>query len=350
MTIGSILLNPVKCVIELFGSNHNRIYRGGFLAGMNLIDPQVFDPANIDSATAELNSKIDKELSALPPIYTFRPQDIRAARAAGNSIWGPIRHVAEAQDRMIAGPAGEISLRVIVPDKVQAVYLHMHGGGFMLGQADHFDELLNTIAQRCRAAVVSVDYRLAPENPYPAGPDDCEAAAVWLVDNCLAEFGSKKLFIGGESAGANLAALTLLRMRDRHGFSGFCGAVLTYGVYDLSMTPSARNWGERNLILTTNLIRWFNENYVPSGNYTKPDISPLYADLHGMPAALFTVGTLDPLIDDSLFMHMRWQAARNPSELAIYPGGIHAFDAFPIELARQANTRMTEFINGLAKE
>jgi acetyl esterase/lipase len=311
---------------------------------MNLIDPRVFDPANIDSETAKLNSKIEKELSALPPIYTFKPQDIRAARSAGNSIWGPIRHIAEAQDRIITGPAGEIRLRTFVPDEIQAVYLHLHGGGFMLGQADHFDEMLNALAQKCHVAVVSVDYRLAPENPYPAGPDDCEAAAVWLVENGPAEFGSKKLFIGGESAGANLAAVTLLRMRDRHGFSGFCGAVFTYGVYDLSMTPSARNWGERKLILTTNLIRWFNENYVPSGNYSDPDMSPLYADLRGMPAALFTVGTLDPLIDDSLFMHMRWLAAGNPAELAIYPGGIHAFDAFPIELARQANTRIREFI------
>jgi len=314
---------------------------------MNLIDPRVFDPANIDSETTELNLKIEKEMSALPPIYTFQPPDIRAARAAGHSIWGPIRHVAEAQDRMIAGPAGEIRLRVFVPDEVQAVYLHMHGGGFMLGQADHFDEPLYTAAQKCHMAVVSVDYRLAPENPYPAGPEDCEAAAVWLVEHCRAEFGSKKLFIGGESAGANLAAVTLLRMRDRHGFSGFSGAILTYGVYDMSMTPSARNWGERNLILTTKLIRWFNENYVPAGNFADPDISPLYADLHGLPPALFTVGTLDPLMDDSMFMHMRWLAAGNLSELAIYPGGIHAFDAFPIELARQANTRIKEFINGL---
>lgn len=317
---------------------------------MCLIDIQVFDPANVDSDTAQLNSRIEKELSALPPIYTFRPQDLRSARAAGNSIWGPIRHVDEAQDRVIAGPGGEIPLRVFVPDKLKAVYLHMHGGGFMLGRADHFDEALNSVAQECQVAVVSVDYRLAPENPYPAAPDDCEAAAVWLVKNCLTEFGSQKLIIGGESAGANLAAVTLLRMRDRHAFTGFAGAVLTYGAYDLSMTPSARNWGERNLILTTNLIRWFHDNYLPSGNNTDPDISPLYADLTGMPPALFTVGTLDPLIDDSLFMYMRWQAAGNPSELAIYPGGVHAFDAFPIEIACKAHARIREFVIGLTND
>jgi len=311
---------------------------------MSLIDIQIFDPANIDPETAQLNSRIEKELSALPPIYTFRPQDLRAARAAGNSIWGPIRHVDNAENRVIAGPGGEIPLRVFVPDTVKAVYLHMHGGGFMLGRANHFDEALNSVAQECQVAVVSVDYRLAPENPYPASPDDCEAAAVWLAQNCLTEFGTQKLIIGGESAGANLAAVTLLRMRDRHAFSGFAGAVLTYGAYDLSMTPSARNWGERNLILTTNLIRWFHDNYLPSGNHTDPDISPLYADLSGMPPALFTVGTLDPLLDDSLFMYMRWQAAGSPAELAVYPGGAHAFDAFPIELARKAKAWIREFV------
>jgi acetyl esterase/lipase len=308
------------------------------------IDPSVFDPAAISAETAELNFKVEKQLSAVPPAYTFQPREIRAARLAGHSIWGPIRHVDEARDRKIAGPAGELTLRVFVPQTVKAVYLHIHGGGFMLGRADHFDELLSTIAKKCQVAVVSVDYRLAPENPYPAGPDDCEAAAVWLVENCLAEFGTDKLFIGGESAGANLSAATLLRMRDQHGFTGFCGAVLTYGVYDLSMTPSARNWGERNLILTTRLIRWFNKNYIPSGNFQNPDISPLHADLGGMPPAFFTVGTLDPLIDDSLFMYMRWLTAGNSAELAIYPGGIHAFDAFPIEIAGQANARIREYI------
>jgi acetyl esterase/lipase len=139
-------------------------------------------------------------------------------------------------------------------------------------------------------------------------------------------------------------------MRDRHGFTGFCGAVLTYGAYDLSMTPCARNWGERKLILTTPLMRWFNENYVPSGNYTDPDISPLYADLSGMPPAFFTVGTLDPLIDDSLFMHTRWLAAGNPAELAIYSGGIHAFDAFPIELSGKANARIRTFIKRITND
>jgi acetyl esterase/lipase len=112
----------------------------------------------------------------------------------------------------------------------------------------------------------------------------------------------------------------------------------------MSMTPGVRRWGERYLILNTKIIEWFHENYVQGVNVFDPDISPFYADLSGLPPALFTIGTMDPLMEDSLFMHMRWLAAGNPSELAVYPGGIHTFNLFPIELARKANTRINDFI------
>jgi acetyl esterase/lipase len=313
-------------------------------------DRGLFDPETIDSETAAFNERVEKELSALPPTYTVRPELIRKAREEGKSIWGPIRRLDEAQNRVVPGPAGDVPIRVIIPDRVNGVYLHIHGGGFMLGRADQFDERIAEVAHGCDVAVVSVDYRLAPEDPYPAGPDDCEVAALWLAKNSESEFGSNRLVIGGESAGANLSAVTLLRMRDRHSFTGFAGANLIYGAYDLTMTPSVRRWGEKNLILTTKLIEWFHNNYVQGGKPADPDVSPLYADLSDMPPALFTIGTLDPLLDDSLFMHARWLAAGSRAELAIYPGGIHAFNAFPIELARRANTRIIDFIAEAIKE
>jgi acetyl esterase len=313
----------------------------------SMIDSKLFDSAAIDSETKDFNERIEKELEAMPPLYQFEPQVIRDARAAGYSVFGAIKHLDEAQDRMVPGPAGDIPIRVFIPDKAAGVYMHIHGGGFMLGTVDQHDELLFEICRTCQIAVVSVGYRLAPENPYPAGPDDCEAVAVWLAENSSAEFGTDRLVIGGESAGANLSVITLLRMRDRHDFRGFCGAALTYGAYDMSMTPSARRWGDKYLILNTKIIEWFNENYVQGGNVFDPDLSPLYADLSGLPPALFTIGTLDALIDDTLFMHMRWLASGNPAELAVYPGGIHAFNFFPIELANKANTRINDFIIGI---
>jgi acetyl esterase len=316
----------------------------------SIIDLTLFDPAAIDAETAAFNQRIEKELSAAPPLYRFEPQVIRDARAAGYSVFGPVKHLDEAQDRLVSGPAGDIPVRVFIPHKVAGVYLHIHGGGFMLGSADQQDEFLTEICKTCQVAVVSAGYRLAPENPYPAGPDDCEAVAVWLAKNCKAEFDTDRLVIGGESAGANLSVATLLRMRDRHGFRGFCAAVLTYGAFDMSMTPSVRRWGERYLILNTKIIEWFHENYVQGANVYDPDISPLYADLAAMPPALFTVGTLDPLIDDSLFMHARWLAAGNRAELAVYPGGIHAFNFFPTKLAQKANARVNDFIIGAVSD
>jgi acetyl esterase/lipase len=103
-----------------------------------------------------------------------------------------------------------------------------HGGGWVLGGADLQDPMLERIADNTGQAVVAVEYRLAPEHPYPAGPDDCEAAAVWLVQNGKKEFGTGVLTIGGESAGGHLTAVTILRMRDRHGYTGFRGANIVY--------------------------------------------------------------------------------------------------------------------------
>lgn len=320
------------------------------MSNLSTIDSKLFDPAAIDAETAAFNEHIEKELSATPPLYRFEPQVIRDARAAGYSVFGPVKYLDEARSRVVPGPGGDIPIRVFIPQKATGVYMHIHGGGFMLGGADQQDEYLAEISKACRVAVVSAGYRLAPENAYPAAPDDCEAVALWLAKNSRAEFGTDRLVIGGESAGANLSVVTLLRMRNRHGFRGFRAAALTYGGYDMSMTPSVRRWGERYLILNTKIIKWFHENYVQGANVFDPDISPLYADLSGMPPALFTIGTLDPLMDDSLFMHARWLAAGNRSELAVYPGGIHVFNFFPIKLAEKANTRINDFIIGAVSD
>ncbi len=198
---------------------------------------------------------------------------------------------------------------------------------------------LQRLARETGLSVVSVNYRLAPENPYPAGPDDCEAAALWLIgeegDAALAAPGPRA--IGGDSAGAQLAAATLLRLRDRHGITGvFSAAVLQYGCFDLSMTPSQRLWGERNLVLSGPIIAWFADQFLPAHDHERrrdPDISPLFAELSGMPPAIFTIGTLDPLLDDTLFMESRWRNAGHATELRIWPEAPHGFVSLPMSVA-----------------
>jgi acetyl esterase len=315
------------------------------------MNPSVFDPQAVDPQTAEFNKKLEELLATMPRAYLRTPEEVREDRESGNSWMGPIKRLDEGQDRVVRGLGRDVPIRVFVPDEVHGVYLHMHGGGFVLCHPDHFDEALAATARNCKVAVVSADYRLAPENPYPAAADDCETVAVWLTENAKPEFGTERLIIGGESAGANLSAVTLIRMRDRHGFTGFLGANLVYGCYDISMTPSQRNWGERDLIISTRMIEWFNDHYVPQKEIrTDPDVSPLYADLSNLPPALFTVGTLDPLLDDSLFMHARWLAGGNPSELAVYPGGTHVFNMFPTKIAGEANKKIFHFIAKTAEE
>jgi len=304
-----------------------------------------FAPESIAAETTQFNHNLEEMLATVPSVIDVPPEATRQAREAGQGIFGPLVRLDElAQTRAIEGSAGPIPLRIFTPETIDGVLLHIHGGGWVIGGAHHQDPYLWELATQANLAVVSVEYRLAPEHPYPAGPDDCETAALWLVHNAAQEFGTKRLLIGGESAGAHLSTVTLLRMRDRHGYTGFRGANLVYGVYDLTMTPSAYAWGERYLILSGPIMRWFADHFVPAERRRQPDVSPLYADLAGLPPALFTVGTLDPLRDDSLFMHQRWLAANNEAELAVYPGGVHAFNMMPLEIARQANARMAEFL------
>jgi acetyl esterase/lipase len=310
---------------------------------------ELFPPQSIDKETLEFIEGMRAILSAAPYIYDMEPEEIRKTEEAGLGLFNVDPHP-RVIERKIPGRAGEIPIRICCPDEVKAVYLSFHGGGFMLGRAYFQDQALVKLAEHCKVATISVDYRLAPENPYPAGPDDCEAAAVWLVENIEKEFGTNRILIGGESAGACLALVTLLRMRDRHGYTGFLGANLVYGCFDASLTPSTRNFGEaKGHILTTKTMEWFFSNYAKGKDLKNPDVSPLYADLSHLPPALFTIGTLDPLLDDSLLLHSRWLAGGNKAELEIYPGGIHAFNAFPIGIATQANNRIAAFIRQILK-
>ena len=319
-----------------------------------MVDPALFTAASIDPITAAAAEKIEAFLKTVPTIMQVGVDVARAARLSGQSFLGPIVHVPHAETVEIAGPAAAIPLRVIRAKNPRGIYLHMHGGGWCFGAHDQQDELLDGIVKATGLTAISIGYRLTPEHPYPAAPDDCEAAALWTIANAENEFGAPVHAIGGESAGAHLSAVTLLRLRDRHGLTPFKAANLCYGGYDLNLTPSVRNWGDRNLILSTPILAVYVDWLAPDGtDRSDPDVSPLNADLTGLPPALFTIGTLDPLMDDSLFMAARWNAAGNVGEVAVYAGGVHGFNAlnaFPSPLVKAANDRIAAFINATLGE
>ncbi|MDQ0746060.1 acetyl esterase [Streptomyces africanus] len=285
--------------------------------------------------------------AASRPVRAQAPSAATLALLRRNRLGGdtpPVR-LPHGQDRVMDGG---VKVRVFVPDRVDGVYLHFHGGGWVFGSADGQDERLWRLAEQTRLAVVSVDYRLAPEHPFPAGPDDCEAAARWLVEHAPSEFGTERLLIGGESAGAHLGVLTLLRLRDRHGITGaFRAAHLLFGPYDLSMTPSQRSFGTRRLLSNTDTIRGSYELFTPGMGEEQrrsPEVSPLYAELAGLPPARIVVGTEDPLLDDSLFLAARWQAAGAPVRLDVVAGAMHGFTLFPLTVTERHLRRERDFL------
>lgn len=310
------------------------------------LDPALFRPEAIDDESRQLVEQLKAMAAAGPPMHTLTPVEVRGLRAGtGRGPGGlPIVYSENAITRTIPGPGGEITLRTFVPPRVDGAYLYIHGGGWVLGTADSSDARLETLSNDLNLAVLSVEYRLAPEFPYPAGPEDCEAAALWLARNAQSEYGTDRLTIGGDSAGAHLAVAALLRLRDNHGLSPYRGANLGYGVFDVGGTPSVRAWTGEPIILSGPIMKWFGDHFAPPERQRDPDVSPLYADLRGLPRALFTVGTMDPLLDDSTFMHARWLAAGNEADLAVYPGGVHGLTGFPTALGRQAVARQDQFL------
>jgi acetyl esterase len=313
------------------------------------VSTTVVDEAALAESRA-YNEELARQLAAQQPVHTVPPEVSRLARREGRSIWPQPVLLPHARELAVPTRSGEIRVRVLAPaEEAVGVYLHIHGGGWVLGCCDEQDERLWALVEATDLCAVSIDYRLAPEHPYPAAPDDCEDAALWLLERGLAEVGAPaRIAIGGESAGAQLAVTTLLRLRDRHGITDpFRAANLVYGVFDLSMTPSQRNWGDRDLVLSTPIMKWFGHCFRGDRSLEElrdPDLSPLYAELHDLPPAVFTVGELDPLLDDSLFMAARWEAAGNETELRVWPESAHGFTAFPLALSRAALEAQYEFL------
>lgn len=282
-------------------------------------------------------------------------EEYRRWRREGLNGYPKPFHHPEAKMIQIPSTHGDhsIPLRVIPPQSpVKGVYLHFHAGGMVIGSASSHDALLHKIATETELTVVSVEYRLAPEHIFPAGPEDCLDAALFaLSTEGETKLGGRLRVIAGESAGGYLTVATTLSLRARgiNVREKIDAIVPGYGIFDYTYTPSM--WAhKRRIIMGFEDARKFIETAIPLDKFPmeirkQPKFSPLFDDLTDLPPALFVCGTADPLLDDSVFMANKYYLAGNTTELQLVREGCHGFTLFPIgEVAEEGVKATIDFV------
>ena len=273
--------------------------------------------------------------AALPPVNTVPIEDTRRNGPARYQIGVPPDPVAAIENRVIDGPAGPMALRIYRPagdadtgGTGRGVTVFFHGGGFVICSLDTHDGMCRQICNRSGTIVVSVDYRMAPEHPFPAAPDDCLAALRWVAANA-ASFGgdSGRLAVAGDSAGGNLAAVVALRVRDA-GAPAVQAQLLIYPVTDHYSAGHGSYAGRgTGFGLTDEVMTWFWDLYVPDpAHASHPDASPLRAaTLSGLPRAYVVTAGFDLLRDEGEAYAHRLREAGVAVEQAQYDDMNHGF-------------------------
>jgi len=254
-------------------------------------------------------------------------EQVRKAYTFYATLAGKPEQVLRVEDRKIPGPAGEISIRVYTPNSSSGlpILVFFHGGGFVAGNLDVEDTPLRSVTNRCSCIVVSVAYRLAPENPYPAAPDDAFAATKWVAEHAMELGGdARRIAVGGDGAGGNLAAVVTLMARDRNG-PRLIYQVLIYP--DINAIMLGSRYLSHDPIVTPDARIATLGAYLPMlANQEDPYVSPIYAkSLSGLPAALLITDQDDPAWDEGGAYARSLQQAHVPVTLSVYPNMIHGF-------------------------
>jgi acetyl esterase len=262
-------------------------------------------------------------VNAGPPIWEIPLDEARrGVDAETDEISGPVEEVAQVEDRVLGG---SLRVRIYRPETEgpHPALVYFHGGGWVVGSIESHDPMCRAIATRAPAVVVSVDYRLAPEHPFPAAVDDAWSATQWVSEHG-AELGVDRVAVGGDSAGGNLAAVIALRARDRG--LPLALQVLVYPVTDSDLDSGGYRKHGVGLNLTRAKMEWYWRQYLDGADGTDPDASPLRAaDLRGVAPALVQTAEYDPLCEEGEAYARRLQAAGVPIVLTRYEGQIHGF-------------------------
>jgi acetyl esterase len=239
--------------------------------------------------------------------------------------------VAHVEDRAIPGPHGDIPVRIYRPegDAPKPTIVYYHGGGWVIGSIESHDGTCRGLADAVDALVVSVDYRLAPEHPFPAPVEDAFAALEWVAEHA-SELGGDpaRIAVAGDSAGGNLSAVTAILARDAGG-PELCFQLLVYPVTDHGCDRPSMTENAEGYFLTAQAMDWFFHHYLgDSAHGADPRVSPLRAsDLSGLPPAFVITAEYDPLRDQGMAYAEALAAAGVPVEAQVYEGMFHGFFA-----------------------
>jgi acetyl esterase len=288
-------------------------------------------PVTLDPSAAAF-AKVMKE-AGRPPLHTLAPLEAREmSKLTRAAVQPEPPEMQSVEDMSVPAPHGAIPVRVYKPLTLSktdfaAGLVYYHGGGWVIGDLDSHDVACRQIATTADSIVVAVDYRLAPEHKFPAAIDDCIAATDWVARNA-AKLGidQDRLFVGGDSAGGNLAAVVAMHARDNNG-PGIKGQVLVYPVTDLAMTHASHKDPETSVLLTHDGMRWFRDHYL--ADHKQIDdwrVSPLrMSNLKGLPPAFVLTCGADPLHDEGEEFARRLKHAGNDVVHVNYPGQMHNF-------------------------
>lgn len=281
----------------------------------------------LDPETAEILDEM--AAVALPDRASLSVVDAREQMEKGNEVWNtPLPEMAEARDFSIKGEAGEIAMRLLRPINLSnnGVILYFHGGGWVLGSLESHHRMMRLLALESGMTLIGVDYRLAPEHPFPSPLDDCLTAIRWLQEGSSnLGLDAGHILLAGDSAGANLALGSLLAIRDQGGAMP-AGAGLFYGCYWAKLgTSSHRQFGGGAYRLSSKEMGWFWKQYLGDRGKGHPLAEPMDADLSGLPPLYLNYGTVDPLADDTVELVKRLDQAGVVHECVACPGLVHGF-------------------------
>ncbi|MEM7404145.1 MAG: alpha/beta hydrolase [Pseudomonadota bacterium] len=286
------------------------------------------DNAALDAGAARMLDILRKaQENGTPALHEASPALAREMNLKSKELFGSDGPEMAVVDRNIPGPGGELALRLYRPaEGTRPVIVYYHGGGWVIGSLDTHDGLCRHLASMSGAVVVSVDYRLAPEAPFPAGVEDAYAALAWVAANAVAlDVDPARLIVSGDSAGGNLAAVVALMARDQGG-PEIAFQALLYPATDMHCTAPSHQLFTQHL-LTPESIAWFQSHYL-RGDADRDDwrASPACAQsLADLPAALVLTAGFDPLRDEGHAYHEALLAAGNVSTYRCFDGQIHGF-------------------------